>query len=117
MRKPILASLTFTLLLSGCAAPSEGVTGPCPTPPVVTSMSETPDEADWFNSTAEIVLEYGKQLEGFDESAAEVCVADAALIWRVVARDGEYFAVTADYSPQRVNAVIEQGVVTEITVG
>lgn len=117
MRTPVVLLSSLSLLFSGCIAAPQGITGPCPTPPAVTAMAEAPDEANWFNDTAEVVLEYGKQLEGFDESAAEACVAEANLIWRVVARDGEYFAVTADYSPQRVNAVIEQGVVTEITVG
>jgi len=54
---------------------------------------------------------------GFDEQAAQACVEDAGLVWRVIARDGEYFMVTEDYSPQRVKAVIEKSVVLEISVG
>jgi hypothetical protein len=38
-------------------------------------------------------------------------------VWRVVRRDGEWFAATDDYSPQRVNAMIENSVVTEISIG
>ncbi len=36
---------------------------------------------------------------------------------RIVARDGESFAVTEDYSPTRVNLSIEGGVVVDVTVG
>lgn len=79
-------------------------------------MEQSP-EADWFNETAAVVGEYAEGLIGFDEQAAESCVADAGLIWRVVARDGEFFAVTADYSPQRINVVIDKKVVTEASVG
>jgi hypothetical protein len=71
----------------------------------------------WFEDTFVIVDEYGQQLVGFDEQAAQACVEDAGLVWRVVARDGEYFMVTEDYSPQRVNAVIEKSVVMEVSVG
>jgi hypothetical protein len=56
-------------------------------------------------------------LDWFDEQAAQTCVEDAQLIWRVIARDGEYFAVTLDYSPQRINVAIDKSVVTEISVG
>ena len=97
--------------------------GPCPTPPTITGApSSEPgwsgdEDADWFDNTARIVDTYAEQLVGFDETAAQTCVEDAGLIWRVVARDGEYFGVTADYSPQRINAVIEDAIVMEITVG
>jgi hypothetical protein len=75
------------------------------------------DDMDWFEETAVIVDDYGQQLVGFDESAAENCVSESGFVWRVVARDGEFFAVTADYSPQRLNAVIEDSVVTEMSAG
>jgi hypothetical protein len=75
------------------------------------------DDMEWFEDTALIVEEYAQQLLGFDELVAERCAEDAGLSWRVTARDGEYFAVTADYSPQRVNAVIEKSVVTEASAG
>jgi hypothetical protein len=72
---------------------------------------------EWFDDTAVIADEYGQQLVGFDEDAARTCVEDAGLVWRVIARDGEYFAVTLDYSPQRINAVMENAVVLEVSVG
>jgi hypothetical protein len=79
-------------------------------------MPQDGGEADWFETTAEVTLGYAEQLAGFDESAAESCVKTAGLLWRVVARDGESFAVTEDYIPTRINVVIERTIVTEITV-
>lgn len=80
-------------------------------------MSSAPEDLEWFDETALIVDDYGQGLVGFNEAAAQACVEDAGLVWRVTARDGEFFAVTADYSPQRLNAVIEQSVVVEVSVG
>jgi len=85
-------------LMSGCSSPTVGQLGPCPTPSEITPLSQ--ENLDWF-----------------DEQAAQTCVEDAQLIWRVIARDGEYFAVTLDYSPQRINVAIDKSVVTEISVG
>jgi hypothetical protein len=110
-----VGALGVSLLLAGCSSAPEGLRGPCPTPPVITPMSD--EDMEWFEDTALIVEDYAKQLIGFDELAAERCVEDAGLSWRVIARDGEFFAVTADYSPQRVNAVIEKSVVTEASAG
>jgi len=111
----VLGVVTISLVLAGCSSAPEGVRGPCPAPPVITPMNN--DDLDWFEETAVIVDDYAQQLVGFDETAAQGCVEDAGLSWRVIARDGEYFAVTADYSPQRVNTVIKKSVVTEISIG
>ena len=48
---------------------------------------------------------------------AQACAEAAGLAWRVVAEDGEYFAVTEDFRPERLNAVVEDSVVIEITAG
>ena len=50
-----------------------------------------------------------------DEVAA---IADENLIqWRIVAVDGEFFAVTEDFSPGRLNVELEDGVVTAASLG
>jgi len=103
------------LVLGGCAAAPTGQIGPCPTAPVITPMSD--QDMEWFEETATTVNAYGQQLVGFDEQAAQSCVEDAGLTWRVIARDGEYFMVTEDYSPQRINVVIEDAVVMEVSAG
>jgi len=110
-----LGALTLSLLLMGCSSAPEGILGPCPTPPVISPMVD--DDLDWFEDTAAIVDEYADALVGFDEQAAEACVEDAGLAWRVGARDGEFFAVTSDYRPERVNVVIDKSVVMEASAG
>jgi hypothetical protein len=54
---------------------------------------------------------------GMTESDAVEAIEEAGLIARVVAEDGEYFAVTEDYVTTRVNLVLVGGVVTEATAG
>ena len=51
------------------------------------------------------------------ESDAQVAAGERGLTVRVVARDGEYFAVTKDYRTDRVNFVINDGVVVKATIG
>jgi hypothetical protein len=51
------------------------------------------------------------------EAEAIFAIEDAGFIARVVARDGEYFAVTEDYSVSRINLVVVDDRVTEATVG
>lgn len=50
------------------------------------------------------------------DEAVEV-IEEAGFFARVVAEDGEYFAVTEDYVTTRVNLVVVAGVVTEATAG
>jgi hypothetical protein len=83
----------------------------------MSQMPPGPDDINKFDKAAEAALNYAKQLEGFSEAASESCVIEAGLVWRVVGRDGEWFAVTLDYNPQRINAVIESAVVTEVSIG
>ena len=56
-------------------------------------------------------------LAGLGESDAQVAAGERGLTVRVVARDGEYFAVTKDYRTDRVNFVINDGVVVKATIG
>jgi hypothetical protein len=51
------------------------------------------------------------------ESDAEAAAGELGLTVRVVARDGEFFAVTKDYRTDRVNFVIENGVVIKASIG
>ncbi len=56
-------------------------------------------------------------LTGLGESDAQVAAGVRGLIVRVVARDGEYFAVTKDYRTDRVNFEIVKGVVVKVSIG
>ena len=51
------------------------------------------------------------------ESDAATAAEERGLTLRVVARDGEYFAVTKDYRTDRVNLVIDNGVVVGANIG
>ena len=56
-------------------------------------------------------------LVGLSEDEALATAAEHGWAARVVARDGEQFAVTEDYSTSRVNLTIVAGTVTAVTVG
>lgn len=72
--------------------------------------------ADAADATA-ITPERAEMLVGLLEADAEKCAADLVWAYRVGSRDGENFALTADYSQQRVTVTITLGVVTAIAVG
>jgi len=102
------------------AAP--GTAEPVDTAPGVTTR--TPDTDDCPDlTTAEPTLDtpipdaVARRLIGMDESVAESCAAAERWAFRVTARDGEYFLVTADYRADRVNVTIEAGTVTSVDVG
>jgi hypothetical protein len=71
---------------------------------------------DAADATA-ITPERAQLLVGFAEADAEKCAADLGWTYRVGSRDGEDFAVTADFSEQRVTVTITLAVVTAISVG
>lgn len=64
-----------------------------------------------------IALADAEKLLGLEEADAEKLAAGYGWAWRVTMRDGEFFQVTADYQPRRVNVEITKGVITAITVG
>jgi hypothetical protein len=66
---------------------------------------------------AEITQARADELLGFFEADAERCAAELGWAYRVGMRDGESFAVTEDYSLQRVTVTVENDVVTAIVVG
>jgi heat shock protein HslJ len=54
---------------------------------------------------------------GMAEAEAQAAVEAAGLTFRVVSRDGTGLAVTDDYSVSRINVAIDEGTVTEATIG
>ena len=67
--------------------------------------------------TVEISVARAELLLGYSEADAQRCAAELGWAFRVGARDGEYFALTEDYSLQRVTVIVNDDVVTAITVG
>ncbi len=73
-------------------------------------------QADTADMTA-ITQERADKLIGFTESDAESCAMSLGWAFRVGERDGESFAVTADYSQQRVTVSVTKDLVTAVAVG
>ena len=98
-------------MLAGCGAgaeesadsDSESATAECPA-------------ADTADATA-ITQERADMLIGFTESDAESCALRLGWAFRVGERDGEGFALTADYSQQRVTVSVTNDLVTAVAVG
>ena len=106
-----LASALAALVLAGCGAgaeesaesDSESATAECPQPDAADATAITQERAD--------------MLIGFTESDAESCAASLGWEFRVGERDGEGFALTADYSQQRVTVSVTNDLVTAVAVG
>lgn len=105
----IAATSAVILLLAGCGSGTEqksegaGITAECP--PVDTADAEM------------ITRERADILIGSTEAEAESCASRLGWGFRVGARDGENFMVTADYSPQRITVSIANDLVTSVNVG
>ena len=92
-----------SLALTACTSIEPSVTITCPAADAADATAITPERAEL--------------LVGLLEADAEKCAADLGWAYRVGSRDGENFALTADYSEQRVTVTITLGVVTAISVG
>ncbi|MBU3688616.1 MAG: hypothetical protein B7C54_10875 [Acidimicrobiales bacterium mtb01] len=73
-----------------------------------------PDDA---HSGVDVPKGAEKDLVGLAEKAAVEAAESQGWVVRVVARDGEEFPITMDYSTARVNLTVVDGVVTEVYVG
>lgn len=60
---------------------------------------------------------FGKTLVGKTVKKARAAAEAEGYEFRVVSVDGQSKPVTMDYNPQRLNATVVDGVVTEVTVG
>lgn len=106
----VMVSMVAVLVFAGCgtAENAESESGGSPT-------AECP-QADDADMTA-ITQERADKLIGFTESDAESCATSLGWAFRVGERDGESFALTADYSHQRVTVSVANDLVTAVAVG
>ena len=93
------------MLLAGCggdavSTPSNRV---CP-------ATDPADRVEITTARAELLL-------GYREVDAQRCATELGWAYRVGRRDGESFALTMDYSAQRVTVEIDDDIVTLIAVG
>ena len=105
----IIASAIAVLVLAGCGANAEE------NPETKTPPANCP-QADSADMTA-ITQERADMLIGFTESDAESCALSLSWAFRVGERDGESFALTADYSQQRVTVSVTNDLVTSVVIG
>ena len=99
--------LVMAVTLAACS--NDGASTPITTDQVCPAA----DPAD----RAEITQARADELLGFFEADAERCAAELGWAYRVGMRDGESFAVTEDYSLQRVTVTVENDVVKAVVVG
>ena len=105
----LVASVLAVFVLAGCGAGADeksdngSATTECP-------------QSDKADLTA-ITQERANMLIGFTESDAEACATGLGWAFRVGERDGESFALTADYSQQRVTVSVTNDLVTAVAVG
>jgi outer membrane biogenesis lipoprotein LolB len=101
--------LVAVLALAGCGSNAEEK------PDLGIPTAECP-QADSADATA-ITQERADMLIGFTESDAESCATSLEWEFRVGERDGEGFALTADYRQQRVTVSVTNDLVTAVAVG
>ncbi len=104
--------IIFVALTAGVVACAESDAG---APSTIATPAECPpaDVAD----TVEISVQRAELLLGFSEADAQRCASQLGWSYRVGQRDGESFALTEDYSLQRVTVTVADDMVTAITVG
>ena len=101
--------LVAVLALAGCGSNAEEK------PDIGIPTANCP-QADTADMTA-ITQERADLLIGFTESDAESCALSIGWAFRVGERDGESFALTADYSQQRVTVSVTNELVTAVVIG
>lgn len=69
------------------------------------------------DKSAGITMARANTLIGMKEGDAENCAAQLDWGYRVVSRDGEEYAATRDYRPDRVSVTIKSGLITRVDVG
>lgn len=67
---------------------------------------------DYFIDSMNLSGEY----TGLTIEAAQELARENGVMFRIVQEDGEYYAVTMDYRPGRINAVVEDGIIVSYTV-
>ena len=101
--------LVAVLVLAGCGSNADE------NPETKTPPANCP-QADTADMTA-ITQERADMLIGFTESNAAACAASIGWSFRVGERDGEGFALTEDYSLQRVTVSVTNDLVTSVVIG
>jgi hypothetical protein len=97
--------LAFTVVIGACGDDDSDASSS------TTTTSTTPSSAPL--TSADEFTEY----LGLTEADAQAQAESDGLPSRVVEREGEELPVTLDFNPDRLNFVIEDGVVVQVTTG
>ena len=85
--------------------------------PATPLTQEELDEQNDFNKIAQKTMEFAQTLIGLTEQAAIDAIEANGYAHRIAERDGEQFALTEDYSPQRINLLVANDKVFDVWVG
>ena len=113
VKRVMLGAIAGVVLLAACGGDDLGSAG----------GNDAADEtvvcpaADPADIATGITQDRAESLLGFSETDAQRCAEQLGWAYRVGRRDEESFALTADYSTQRVTVEVDDGVVTAIVVG
>jgi hypothetical protein len=107
---PALSRAAFRVASACCGGDGGGVVRPLPAPVPLPAQPAPPVEPAVSDADAAALV-------GLGEAEATKVAESNGWTVRVVARDGESFAVTDDYRLDRVNLTIEDGAVSAATVG
>jgi len=99
----VVAALLVALAGCGNDDPSPATDRACP-------AADDADLSEVSQARAELLL-------GYSEADAQRCAETLGWGFRVGERDGEPFALTMDYRFNRVNVVVNDDIVTAISVG
>ena len=81
----------------------------------VLTYSATPVIAE--PAIAKATEKLSEEVVGLPQDEAQAAIEGAGLTYRVVARDGKALVATDDYSVTRINVAVDDGTVTEATIG
>lgn len=73
-------------------------------------------EQEAMDADTQVQVAQSLDFVGLTEAQAEALSAENNITFRVVERDGESLPVTMDYRPGRINASVDNGVITSVTV-
>ena len=115
MKSMILGVLTATLALTACSPQNSN-------PEVTSSYLPAPTESgsDMEFAPSAAAQAVADEVIGMSEAEAIETIAgisSEALTSRIVRRDDENFIVTMDYRLDRINLEIDNGIVTQASIG
>lgn len=111
----VAATAVSALLLAACSGASTSTSSSAYASALASSAAAS--GAASMDAEAQQAMAEAQKVIGMSEDQAVAMLQSLSLTTRVVSRDGQDYPVTMDYSPRRVNLWIENGVVTNVSVG